>query len=486
MYLAVIIFSIICSSMLSAVDGVLDPTFNPGSAFSPSQPGTVITDFGNGEDTAYAVLIQPADQKIVLVGQVRNAAVENVFGLARYNPDGSLDSSFGIGGTVITTQFSGSTNSGAIAAVLQPDGKIVAAGLALNTISGFNEFAVARYNTDGTLDTSFNGTGLVTTATPGGNAEAQAVMILPGGTIVVGGFGFSGLTSVFTLASYTTTGLLIGTVQQTPISNSSSSFINALALDPVTGFLIATGGAVMTAAPAVPRFATARYSNPTLGILDATFNPGGSISTQTQAGVVVTAMPSDGAATPSLGIAVAVQPDQKILVGGTVNFFIGSGFVRYLPDGSLDTAFGPTGGRIVLPFTGVGGFDAVYEILLQADGKIIVAGTTNSQPGNAPQFFVGRYLTTGFVDPTFNPGSAVTGFNFTSVGGMISEAFAATLQADQKIILVGDVTDVPGGNFNFAAARYTNTVVSPVPPCPLLQTPRSDIIQAIMSKYCIC
>ena len=462
----------ILSSMLSAVDGVLDTTFNPAG----TPPGTLFTDFAGAEDTAYAVLIQPTDQKIVLVGQVTDSLGQVVFGLARYNPDGSLDSSFGSGGRVITQQIPGSTESGAFAAALQPDGKIVAAGYA--TIGGTREFVIVRYNTNGSLDLTFNGNGIVTTIIGAADAEAHGVVILPDGTIVAGGFSVA-VGQIFTLASYNTAGGILGTAT-TPITDSTASRINALALDPVTGFLVATGRATMTTI-GTNTFATARYILPITGTLDITFNPGSGPSPDTQPGVVVTAMPDGITPTSSEAFAVTIQPDQKIIVGGSTNTFLNGAFVRYLPDGSLDTAFGPSGGRIILPFTGTGNDDSIYGLALQTDGKIIVAGTTDSQTTGDDQFFVGRYLTTGFVDPTFNPGSTITGFNFTTVDGADSFAFAVAIQADQRIVLAGEVENGVGDSENFAAARYNGPTI-----CPLLQTPRSDIIQAIMSKYCIC
>ena len=472
-----LMLSILCSTMLNAVDGVLDTTFNPAG----NPPGTLFTVFGTDNDTAYAVVVQPTDQKIVLVGTVTDTTLgEQVFGLARYNPDGSLDSSFDSDGKVITPQVPGATGSGAVAAALQPDGKIVAAGSALIGVS--SRFALIRYNTDGTLDGSFGTGGVVTTIIGTGSSEANAVVVRPDGRIIAGGVSVSTVSGnpAFTLAIYDTTGMLINTVQ-TDILNSNSSVINALAFDPVTGFLVATGGASMDTT-GVDEFATARYSNPIIGTLDPTFNPGQLASIDTQPGVVVTTMPNDLTPEDSDAFAITIQPDQKIIVGGQTNDFTQGAFVRYLPSGFLDTAFGPTGGRIILPFTG-NFIDAIYGLGLQVDGKIIVAGTTFSQ---SPffEFFVGRYLTTGFVDPTFNPGSTITGFNFTTIEGSDSEAFAVALQADQKIVLAGDVANDAGGFFNFAAARYNGLII--VPPCPLLQTPRSDIIQAIMNKYCIC
>src|SRR5205085_6356209 len=110
------------------------------------------------------------------------------FALARYNSDGTLDATFGSGGKV-TTVF-GTNGAVALALALQPDGKIVAAGV---TASSTSNFALARYNTNGTLDTSFGSGGKVTTNFSGGNDYARGVAIQADGKIVVAGSSNIGL-----------------------------------------------------------------------------------------------------------------------------------------------------------------------------------------------------------------------------------------------------------------------------------------------------
>ena len=138
----------------SAESGDLDGTFGAG--------GIVTTDFFGADDEASAVAIQ-ADSKIVAAGYALDPSTgHHVFALARYNIDGGLDDGtasditpgdqFGIAGKV-TTDFAGAGAS-ATAMALQPDGKIIAAGLAINTM-GIDDFALARYSPDGSLDTSF-------------------------------------------------------------------------------------------------------------------------------------------------------------------------------------------------------------------------------------------------------------------------------------------------------------------------------------------
>src|SRR5262245_27301874 len=140
----------------ASVSGELDPTFAGGRA---------VTDFFGGNDEAVAMAMQP-DGKTVAAGIIQDSAGVYAFGLTRYNNDGSLDNSFGTGGKVIT-HFPGATSiSGdfAYCVLLQADGKIVAAGTTPPAINPYTrDFAIARYNSDGTPDPSFGSGGQVTT-----------------------------------------------------------------------------------------------------------------------------------------------------------------------------------------------------------------------------------------------------------------------------------------------------------------------------------
>ncbi|HEV2905948.1 MAG TPA: hypothetical protein VGZ50_01310, partial [Actinomycetota bacterium] len=119
--------------------------------------GNVTTDLESDSDVASGVAIQ-ADGKIVAVGTVHVPSATTDFGLARYTTNGSLDTTFD-GDGKLTTDIGVSDSAAAVA--LQGDGKIVAAGSA--SMSGDGEFALARYNTNGSLDTTFGGDGRVTT-----------------------------------------------------------------------------------------------------------------------------------------------------------------------------------------------------------------------------------------------------------------------------------------------------------------------------------
>ena len=159
----------------SAPPGDLDPTFGNG--------GKVVTDFGF-EDEAFAIAFQ-ADGKIVAAGRAANSqGVYEFFGLARYNTNGSLDFGFGPNGTVFTDVAPGF--DGASGIVLQSDGKIVTAGCT-SCFSGSADFALVRYNTDGSLDTGFGTGGKVTVTFNSVSDYLFAVALQSDGKIVAAG-----------------------------------------------------------------------------------------------------------------------------------------------------------------------------------------------------------------------------------------------------------------------------------------------------------
>src|SRR5262249_23056500 len=119
--------------------------------------GQVSTDVRGMEDDAFSVLIQP-DGKIVAVGSANNPATFYDFAVARYLSNGTIDTTFGVGGKV-QTDFGDQNFDRARSAALQPDGKIVAAGFAISQNGGVQNYAVARYTSNGILDTTFSGDG---------------------------------------------------------------------------------------------------------------------------------------------------------------------------------------------------------------------------------------------------------------------------------------------------------------------------------------
>lgn len=277
-------------------DGSLDPTFGTS--------GKVTTDFPGGGD-ANALAVQ-ADGKLVAAG-----VTGGDFALVRYNPDGSLDTSFGTGGTV-TTDFAGNVDI-ANALIVQADGKLVAAG---STEFFAVDFAVARYNPDGTLDASF-GTGGQAVTDLGGNDRAFALAVQDG-KLVAGGLSFS-----------------------------------------FTG----TNG----------DFGLVRY-NPD-GSLDGSFGSGGKVTTDFR-----------GLGSFEEARALVVQGN-RLVAAGNVGPFVDFGLARYRADGALDRSFG-SGGKVTTDF--VGQTDEAFGLAVQADGRLVAAGFTTSEFGEM-DFALARY-----------------------------------------------------------------------------------------------
>src|SRR5262245_37609274 len=148
------------SGSVGATDSDLDITFGNG--------GIVTTDFSQRDDAAYAVALQP-DGKLVVVGMSRlppPCFCSSDFALARYNNDGSLDTTFGVEGKTVT-DFSGNEDW-ASALVVQTDGKILVAGSSARPGSPSGNLGLARYNPDGSLDTEFGNNGRIIAALQSG------------------------------------------------------------------------------------------------------------------------------------------------------------------------------------------------------------------------------------------------------------------------------------------------------------------------------
>ena len=331
-----LLIALILPAPLHASPGDLDPGFGSG--------GKVITDFG-GDDTLFTLALQP-DGKTVVAGSsfVYGTGTGGSFALARFNVDGSLDATFGTGGKVITDFRSNGTDV-AHALAIQPDGKIVAAGVVPHGL----DFGLARYNVDGSLDATFGTGGKVISSSANYDTLSAAALQSDSKIVVAGSRGYYPAARDFVLARYNTDGSLdasfgSGGEVTTDFGNHTDDQASAMALQPDGKILVGGGSG--------GRFALARY-NPD-GNLDPTFGLGGKVTTDPPGG----------------GAAMALQPDGKIVVAGgprSANFVL----ARYNPDGSLDLPFG-TGGAVA---TGFGGGSAQATALgLQEDGKIVAAG----------------------------------------------------------------------------------------------------------------
>jgi uncharacterized delta-60 repeat protein len=410
---------------IAAADGDLDSTFGSG--------GKVITDFSGRSNGANAIALQ-ADGRIVIAGSALSAAGPPDFAVARYNSDGSLDASFGSGGRV-TTDFAGRSDNAA-ALTVQPDGKILVAGGA--DMAGTQiDFALVRYNSNGSLDSTFGAGGKVTTDFNGGLDAVSSIVLQTDGRIVVAGFATAGDPHM-ALARYNTNGTLdlsFGSAGKVVTNiNGTRDFANALAIQS-DGKLVAAGS-TLTALGSFVMFALARY-NPD-GSLDATFGSGGKVTTQVVSG--------DGEDDEIF--ALAIQPDGRILAAGRANFAQDFGLARYQTNGALDTAFG-TNGVVTTDFNG--SIDRALGMVLQIDGKIVLAGAANLTTGSTGDFGLARYNSNGSLDSTFGAGGKVV----TDFGGHVDTARGVVLQSDNKIVAAGSTAGI--SDSDIGVARYLAT-----------------------------
>ena len=374
---AIMLAWFISSQAAQSAAGDLDPAFGTG--------GMVTTDLSRSTDIANAVAAQ-ADGKLVVVGQTykNNDFSTEDFAVARYNTDGTLDTTFGGRGKV-RTDFPGLAAVPS-AVVIQPDGKIVVAGGAFPLFTFAGNFEVVRYNPNGTLDRSFGSGGIVTTFFPQGS-YAFAVALQADGKIIAAGTHF---------------------VDFNPGDMSDTDF------------------------------ALARY-NPD-GSLDTTFGNGGTVTT-------------DFFGTEDDVFSILIQPDGKIVAVGSANDpadFYDFAAVRYLSNGMIDTTFG-VGGKVTTDF-GRRGMDQALSAALQTDGKIVAAGFAISIDGIRENFAVARYTSSGVLDTTFNN----RGLQQTDFGSCCQDAWQVLVQSDGKIVTIG-YPNSEGSDSDFLLARLNST-----------------------------
>jgi uncharacterized delta-60 repeat protein len=366
------------------LDGSLDPSFGGD--------GKVVAHFG-GEEEAGDVAIQ-ADGKIVAAGRSSVGPNPSNFALARYNPDGSLDSSFDGDGLVVT-DF-GAFES-IVSVTIQADGKIVAAGLS-GPLDGFNDFALARYNANGSLDSNFDGDGRLT-ADFGSEDYATGVAVQADDRIVAAGVTSAGPEGLnFALARYNPNGSpdpSFGGDGRVAIDFGGGEAANALAIQ-ADGKIVAAG--VSFVGFSGGNFALARYRVD--GSPDPSFGGDGHVTTD---------FGQDDRA-----IDVTIQPDGKLLAAGhdgQVDFAL----ARYNANGSLDSSFDGDG-RVLTDF---GAIDIAAGVGIQLDGKIVAAGLTATN--NPADFAIARYLS-GLPPPPrisindvrgFEGNAGVSAFSFT-------------------------------------------------------------------------
>ncbi len=342
-------------------DGALDTAWGTG--------GKVVTVIGSGSghDFVTAIALQP-DGKVLLAGACSNG-VSGAFCAIRYNANGTLDTTWGVGGKVITAFDN--LASGAYAMTLQADGKALLAGQC-NGVANY-DFCSARYNANGTLDITWGTDGKIVTPIDGRSSNATAISMQPDGKVLMAGECYGGTGADFCSARYNANGTLDATwgsggAVVTPVG-SSEDIAYDIAIQPDGKVLMAGQCYGSTSYD----FCAVRYN--ANGTLDTTWGTGGS---------VITAIGSDR----DYAYAIALQPDGKVLLAGScveaATYDVCT--ARYNADGTPDTSWGIRG-KVITP-VGIGN-DFGYAIALQRDGKVLLAGSCSN--GTNYDFCVARY-----------------------------------------------------------------------------------------------
>jgi uncharacterized delta-60 repeat protein len=355
-------------------DGTLDNTFGSG--------GRVRTDFPGLAAVPSSVVIQPDAKIVVAGGAFPLFTFLGNFELVRYNPNGSLDRSFGNGG-IVTTTFSEGSYASAVA--LQPDGKIIAAGTVFVDFiigeSSNTDFALARYNSNGSPDATFGNGGQVSTDFVGLEDDALSVLIQPDGKIVAVGSANNPATYYdFAAVRYLSNGTIDTTFGvagkvSTDFGDQNFDRARSAALQP-DGKIVAAGFAISQNG-GVQNFAVARYTSN--GVLDTTFSGDGKNQIDfgdccQSANKVL--LQSDGKIV-TIGYADTEDSDSDFLLA------------RLNPRGSLDASFG-VGGKVRTSFGDLNG--GAKGAALQADGKIVAVGFQATFSNQWANFALARYL----------------------------------------------------------------------------------------------
>ena len=449
---------ILLSGMLSAAHaqqlaGSLDSTFGAGGKVS-----TQIT----GNEVAQAIAIQP-DGKIVVGGYNVMAGGNLNFALVRYSANGRLDASFGDGGKVITDFFGFIDQIQTLA--IQPDGKIIAGGFARQGQS-FNtaDYALARYNSDGSLDTSFGTGGKLTTDFVDEDLMnedlAYKIIVQPDGKIIAVGSSQNqtvptAIISFAALARFNSDG--------SPDTDfgADGKVINTFGVTYArahTALLQPDGKIVIGGYANIPGngsdFAIARYN--TNGTPDTDFGTGGIYT-------------HDITFSGDIGFGLARQADGKLILVGRANIAntdTNFAVARYLSNGTLDQSF-DTDGKLTTDFS-AGVNDWARDVVIQSDGKIVVVGYALS-PTAQRDFTLARYETNGALDTSFDTDGKV----MTDFFGLSDTANVAALQANGRIVVAGSTRN--GEATHIALARYLATNVRAFVPSDFDGDGKSDL-----------
>ncbi len=450
---------------LALTAGTLDGTFGISDGKVEIHPGT-----SGFVDEGWSVATQ-ADSKVVVAGTAWSSADQISFALVRYNADGTLDTTFGTGGQVITPVTTSIEQGRIYGLIVEPDQKIVVSG------EDGSNMLIARYNTNGTLDSTFGTGGIVTLSSigqyfTGGKGEALAVQA-NGKYVITGysvGLDFQGTWPVVRLnhdgsvdTTFGTAGLADG-----PTFPGGGLFESWDVLVQSDQKIVVVGDTGVLS----NQWEIVRYNSD--GTLDTTFGTGG----------VATVPFSVEGQQP---FQVAEQADGKLLIAGAPFQDASetqSGFelMRLNTNGTLDSTF--NGGQPIAVQVAGQADSQSFQVAVLASGKILLAGHVEKTAGTGVgNFAVLRYNANGTLDTTFgNAGTAMTNFDETADNWGLDfsvERVGMAIEPNGGIVVMseGELT-ISDPDYSWLLARFTDDstqVVLPPPPTNPWQNPSNPL-----------
>lgn len=410
--------SLLVASAAGAASGDLDTTFS-----GDGKQTTYLV--ANAWSSAYAIAIQP-DGRIIAVGR----AAQDI-GIVRYTAGGALDTTFNFTGKKIVNL--GGNDWGRGVAINPGNRRIVVTGDRCSNDGGICDMAVLRFNPNGSLDATFNGTGKRIDNFGGDNRSSGDVIIQPDGKILVGGYMHNLIRDDddFAVFRYTSVGALDTTFsgdgkQAVGFSAGSDDRVEGMALRSDGKILL--GGTTCTVTSNC-NFALARLN--ANGSLDTTFNVTGKVTADF------------GASDEAHGL--ALQPDGKVVLVGTKYASTDSSYfalARFTTDGKLDTTFAGTGKKVI-NFSWSADPDGAEAVLVQPDGRIVVCGYVWTR--YISNFALARLNPNGTLDTTFSTdGKVQLDFHYDDW------CLALARQTDGKYVLAGYSGPLPPAGFALA------------------------------------
>jgi len=428
-FTSIFILLLFTTMLLAQPAGMLDPTFGNG--------GKVVTSITPGQDQAHSVAIQ-TNGKIVVAGSSTSTITGKDFAMIRYNTDGTLDNTFGNLGIVTTDVQLGSEDE-AYSIAIQADGKIILAGYSDN---GSNkDAALVRYKTDGSIDSTFGTNGKVLTNFEAAQQDQVSVVkvhLLTGNIIVGGATIISSSVSKPVVARYTSTGVLDSTFNNTGIKLLWVTSLDYQYLYNVEDLAVLPNGKISAVGwrdfPGLSwdsDYWVCRINSD--GSMDNTFSGDG------------VAVYNGGFNGHDRAYSMLLLPSNNIMMAGggyvdDLNYDFT--MVEISSNGSLGTVQATT------KFGGVFSDDVAYGLAQDNNGRFVLGGSSGG--GTSRSFALARFNANGSVDATFGTSGKVT----TTFGvNALNECGHIAIQSDNKIIAVG----YTGGDF--AVARYTGEAV---------------------------